>query len=79
LLWRAETGGDLAELEHLERLVQSDFGNASALAVAVDRARAAADSKLPTRAGQRARLLLDMLGEAVGRRGGPVNARGGSA
>lgn len=52
----------------------------SAVAIAVARARAAADPLLPTAAGQRVRLVLNMLGEANAKRASAVvNARGGTS
>jgi hypothetical protein len=79
LVLRAETGCELAELAALEEVVERDWTNLAALSSAIDRARAAAGPLLPTAAGQRARLVLDMLEQATSDRGGIVNAPGGVA
>jgi hypothetical protein len=72
--------GELAELARLEQILDGDWSNVSAVAIAVARARAAADPLLPTAAGQRVRLVLNMLGEANAKRASAVvNARGGTS
>lgn len=75
----SSAGVDLAELVDLEHAISEKWDNASALALALARAGTAAEGHLEIAAGQRARLVLMLLGDEICNRSGAVNARGGDA
>ncbi len=75
----AELGHYVVELADLEAVLTDRWSDLAAIDAAAARARKTTDEYVPTPAGQRARLFLNMLTESLERRRPEVNTRGGVA